>query len=142
MSQLHELQGRKDPNTNGFTVEKPVLRKLAELPSQVQQIRNDLKALFKNLPSNSAATHQGGNSFCIKQPDMVDGIISPDYYHFESQHKVLDDLIQTYPLDSMRDKLLEVCKTGKIIRSYNNRTLLHPTVLTFVREACGYGVIK
>jgi hypothetical protein len=114
------------------------LENLRELPSQVQQIRDGLEALFKNLPSNPAADHQGKNFFRMKQSDMVNGIISPDYYHFESQHEALRDLVQTFPLDKMEEKLLEVCKTGKITRSYSNKTLLHPTVLEFIRKACDY----
>jgi len=83
------------------------LENLRELPSQVQQIRDGLEALFKNLPSNPAADHQGKNFFRMKQSDMVNGIISPDYYHFESQHEALRDLVQTFPLDKIQDDLVE-----------------------------------
>jgi hypothetical protein len=39
MPQLHELRGKKDPNTSWPAPDKPALENLRDLPSQVQAIR-------------------------------------------------------------------------------------------------------
>jgi hypothetical protein len=114
------------------------LEKLAGLPSQVQQIRDGLEVLFKNLPSSPDTVPAGKGCFTMKLSALTGNVLDPCYYDYKTQHTALKDLIQTYPLDKMESKLLEVCKTGKITRSYTNTTKLHPDVLKFIQEACGY----
>ena len=113
------------------------MNSLNGLTAGVQVLRDEIEVLFKNPPSNPAASPVGKNAFRMKQSDMVNGIIHPDYYDFSCQHKEFVDMIQTYPIEKLEEKLQEVLKKGKFNRK-GYRFPIHPTMLEFFRDRAGY----
>jgi hypothetical protein len=111
------------------------IKELRSLPEKTKALRDELEALFKNLPLNQKAAPAGKNCFTMKLSDLSpSGNLSPSHYDFKVQHTALSQIIHLSPLDTLDKKFRDIIKTGKITRSYNDVLILHPEVVDKIKE--------
>lgn len=99
---------------------------------KINQIKSELSQLadsIRNLPPNPNIKPLGHNCFLIKSSELIKhNKWSPDYHTFKSQYEFIAELVETFPIDQVLEKLYQIC--NKKSYYYKGNTIqFHPDVI-------------
>ena len=104
---------------------------VTEITEAIEKLKNKLKDLIRNLPTNPKAERLGHNRFTIKSSELIGrNNLSPRFYHFEYQYGKLIEIIDHTPIENIPKRLSQIIRTGKDNQA---RVWFHPDVIKHLK---------
>lgn len=114
---------------------------ITDLIKQIEQIKSNLYAKILSLPENDKITilQEHPKCFTIRFKDVVGKPLSPEYYCFESQYKMIVGFLERCRIENFEVMLQKIVETGKVPNGRANlrgqATFdLNPEVLTYLKS--------
>ena len=100
---------------------------------QAIKIRKSIVDMILELPDNTNIERQGKHGFSVKSSEVFKhNNLSPEYYDFKRQYKMIANKLESMPIENTVDWLLVLLEKGSIYYK-NTNFKLHPEVIEYIK---------